>query len=86
MTGYGKIIVFILYLLFLSLTDIKPMVSLLLKQNRAIMERMDRLEELVANQQTFAVKSGKEKINITNDVRVSVSVIKKILTMLPNIS
>ena len=86
MTGYGKIIVFILYLLFLSLTDIKPMVSLLLKQNRAIMERMDRLEELVANQQTFAVKSGKEKINIPNDVRVSVSVIKKILTMLLNIS
>ena len=86
MTGYGKIIVFILYLLFLSLTDIKPMVSLLLKQNRAIMERMDRLEELVANQQTFAVKSGKEKINILNDVRVSVSVIKKILTMLLNIS
>ena len=86
MTGYGKIIVFILYLLFLSLTDIKPMVSLLLKQNREIMERMDRLEELVANQQTFAVKSGKEKINIPNDVRVSVSVIKKILTMLLNIS
>ena len=86
MTGYGKIIVFILYLLFLSLTDIKPMVSLLLKQNRAIMERMDRLEDLVANQQTFAVKSGKEKINILNDVRVSVSVIKKILTMLLNIS
>ena len=86
MTGYGKIIVFILYLLFLSLTDIKPMVSLLLKQNRAIIERMDRLEELVANQQTFAVKSGKEKINILNDVRVSVSVIKKILTMLLNIS
>ena len=53
------------------------MVSLLLKQNRAIMERMDRLEELVVNQQTFAVKSGKEKINIPNDVRVSVSVINK---------
>ena len=46
---------------------------------------MDRIEELVANQQTFAVKSGKEKINIPNDVRVSVSVIKKILTMLLNI-
>ena len=53
------------------------MVSLLLKQNRAIMKRMDRLEEFVANQQTFAVKSGKEKINIPNDVRVSVSVIDK---------
>ena len=62
------------------------MVSLLLKQNRAIMERMDWLEELVTNQQTFTVKSEKEKINIPNDVRVSVSVIKKILTMLLNIS
>ena len=62
------------------------MVSLLLKQNRAIMERMDRLKELVANQQTFAVKSKKEKINIPNDVRVSVSVIKKVLTRLLNIS
>ena len=51
------------------------MVSLLLKQNRAIMERMDPLEKLVANQQTSAVKSGKEKINILIDVRVSVSVI-----------
>ena len=50
------------------------------------MERMDWLEELVANQQTFTVRSGKEKINIPNDVRVSVSVIKKILTMLLNIS
>ena len=62
------------------------MVSLLLKQNRAIMERMDRLKELVANQQTFAVKSKKEKINIPNDVTVSVSVIKKVLTRLLNIS
>ena len=62
------------------------MVSLLLKQNRAIMERMYRLEELVTSQQTYAVKSGKEKINIPNDVRVSVSVVVKILTMLLNIS
>ena len=62
------------------------MVSLLLKQNRAIMERMDRLEELVTSQQTYAVKSGKEKINIPNDVRLSVSVIVKILTMLLDIS
>ena len=62
------------------------MVSLLLKQNRAIMERMDRLKELVANQQTFALKSKKEKINIPNDVTVSVSVIKKVLTRLLNIS
>ena len=62
------------------------MVSLLLKQNRAIMERMDRLKELVANQQKFAVKSKKEKINIPNDVTVSVSVIKKVLTRLLNIS
>ena len=44
------------------------------------MERIDRLEELVANQQTSAVKSAKEKINIPNDVRVSVSVTVKILT------
>ena len=47
---------------------------------------MDRLKELVANQQTFAVKSRKEKMNIPNDVRVSVSVIKKVLTRLLNIS
>ena len=60
--------------------------KILQKQNRAIMERMDWLEELVANQQTFTVRSGKEKINNPNDVRVSVSVIKKILTMLLNIS
>ena len=78
MTGYGKITVFRIYF--------KPMVSLLLKQNRAIMERMDQLEELVTSQQTYAVKSGKEKINIPNDVRVSVSVVVKILTMLLNIS
>ena len=50
------------------------------------MERMDWLEELAANQQTSAVKSGKEKINIPNHVRVSASVIIKILTMLLNIS
>ena len=56
-----------------------------MKQNTANVERMDRIEELVANQQIFAVKSGKEKINIPNDVRVSVSVLKKILTMLLNI-
>ena len=56
-----------------------------MKQNPANVERMDRIEELVANQQIFAVKSGKEKINIPNDVRVSVSVLKKILTMLLNI-
>ena len=55
--------------------------KILQKQNRAIMERMDW-----PDQQTFTVRSGKEKINIPNDVRVSVSVIKKILTMLLNIS
>ena len=60
--------------------------KILQKQNRAIMERMDWLEELAANQQTFTVRSGKEKINIPNEVRVSVSVIKKILTMLLNMS
>ena len=50
------------------------------------MERRDWLEELVAIQQTSAVKSGKEKINIPNDIRASVSVMVKILTMLLNIS
>ena len=62
------------------------MVSLLLKQNKANMERRDWLEELVAIQQTSAVKSGKEKINIPNDIGASVSVMVKILTMLLNIS
>ena len=56
------------------------MLSLLLKQNRTIMERIDQLEELVANQQTSVIKSAQEKINIPNDVRVRVSVTVKVLT------
>ena len=56
------------------------MLSVRLKQNKTIMERIDRIEGLVTNQQTSAVKSAKEKINIPNDVRVSVSVTVKILT------
>ena len=55
------------------------MLSLLLKQNKTIMERIDQLEELVANQQTSVIKSAQEKINIPNDVRVRVSVTVKIL-------
>ena len=43
------------------------------------MERIDQLEELVANQQTSVIKSAQEKINIPNDVRVRVSVTVKIL-------
>ena len=50
------------------------------------MERIDSLEELAANQQTSAIKSVKEKINIPNDVRVSVSVTVKTLNMLLNTS
>ena len=56
------------------------MLSVQLKQNKTIMERIDRIEGLVTNQQTSVVKSAKEKINIPNDVRVSVSVTVKILT------
>ena len=44
------------------------------------MERIDQLEELVANQQTSVIKSAQEKINIPNDVRVRVSVTVKVLT------
>ena len=50
------------------------------------MERIDSLEELAANQQASAIKSVKEKINIPNDVRVSVSVTVKTLNMLLNTS
>ena len=61
LTAYGKIIVFRISFFLQDTADIKPVVSLLLKQNKAIMERIDQIEELAANQQTFAVKPGEKR-------------------------